>query len=482
MTEDLIQQLRSRATELLIREEWNESIQICTQMISLCESQIQIQDPNSELFSKIRKALAYAYSNRAESWAKLKNVDAALSDCDSALAIENTHFKTLMCKGKILLGLHKYRLASDCFKLGLLESQANGNAEEINGCLEKCKRLDLLAKSGVIDLSSWVLSGFKGRIPELGEYISPVEIRRSEISGRGLFAVKNVEVGGVILVTEAVAVARGVVPELSENGQLVIWSSFVEKVMKCVENCSQVRCLVSLLSPGEDEDELEVPDIDMHRPESELSQSAITSVEKSKILSLLDVNSMVESVAPAKVLGTNGGLYGVGLWVLPSYINHSCCPNVRRLHVGDHVIVVASRDIMAGEELTFAYFDVFTPLAKRREMLGAWGFDCRCIRCQFEEGIASKMEMSEIEIGLERGLETGNVVFKLEESMTKWSLRGKEKGFCRASFWSAYAGTYGCERMMRKWGRRIPPKEVVVESVADAVGSGERILVVAVKG
>ncbi|CAM8979959.1 unnamed protein product [Rhodiola kirilowii] len=482
MIEDQIQQLRSRSTELLIREEWTESIQICTQLISLCHSQIPNPNPDHNL-TKLHKTLALAYSNRAESWAKLKNIDAAISDCDSALKIEGTHFKTLMCKGRILLGLHKYQLASDCFKLGFLDSQTNGNAEEVNGYLEKCKRLDLLSKSGVIDLSSWVLSGFKGRVPELGEYIGPVEIRKSEVSGRGLFATRNVEVGGVLLVTEAVAVARGFVPELSEKGQLVIWSSFVEKLITCVENCDHIRRLVSFLSSGDDEDELEVPDIDTHRPESEPKGADVKKIEKSRILNLLDVNSMVEGVAPAKVLGTNGGLYGVGLWLLPSYINHSCCPNAQRLHIGDHVIVLASRDIKAGEELTFAYFDVFKPLEKRREMLATWGFRCRCRRCEFDERVLSNTEMSEIEIGLENGLETGNGVFKLEESMKKWNLRGgKEKGFLRASFLSAYVGTYKCERMMRKWGRRIPPKEAVVESVAEAVGSDERLLMMAVEG
>jgi hypothetical protein len=40
----------------------------------------------------------------------------------------------------------------------------------------------------------------------------------------------------------------------------------------------------------------------------------------------------------------------VGLWVLASFIHHSCSPN---LHVGDYVIVHTSRDVKAGEEITF---------------------------------------------------------------------------------------------------------------------------------
>lgn len=380
-----------------------------------------------------------------------------------------------MCKGKILLGLHKYSAASECFKLGLLNSQLNGIAEEVNSYLKKCKRLDLLSKSGSIDLSNWVLSGFKGRVPELGEYIGPLEIRNSEISGRGLFATKNVEIGGVLIVTEAVAVARGFVPDSNGNSQLVIWSSFVEKMMTSVANCSHIRSLISFLSSGDDDCDLDNPNINIYKSETDLIKGE--EIDKTKILNLLDVNSMVEGAAPSKVLGTNSELYAVGLWTLPSYINHSCCPNARRIHIGDHIVVIASRDIKADEELTFAYFDVFVPLEKRLEMLSTWGFRCKCRRCEFEE----KMELSDFALGLHRSLETGNLVYKLEESMKKLNLRGKEKGFFRASYWNAYVGTYGCEKMMKKFGKRIPLKDVILESVIDAVGSDERILKMALE-
>lgn len=99
--------------------------------------------------------------------------------------------------------------------------------------------------------------------------------------------------------------------------------------------------------------------------------------------------------------------------------------------------------------------------------------------------MSSKQELSEIEIGLERGIDAGNAVFRLEENMKRWIVRGKEKGYLRASIWSAYAETYGSERLMKKWGKRIPAAEAVVDSVVEAVGSDERmhkVLIEVLKG
>ncbi|XWS69684.1 hypothetical protein CRYUN_Cryun04dG0200100 [Craigia yunnanensis] len=66
--------------------------------------------------------------------------------------------------------------------------------------------------------------------------------------------------------------------------------------------------------------------------------------------------------------------------------------------------------------------------------------------------------------------------------MRRWAVRGKEKGYLRASFWTAYSKVYGSDRSMKRWGRRIPVIEVVVDSVVEVVGSDERVLKVVVEG
>jgi uncharacterized protein len=57
------------------------------------------------------------------------------------------------------------------------------------------------------------------------------------------------------------------------------------------------------------------------------------------------------------------------------FINHACAPNLEPITIGDHVWLVALRDIADGEELGYDYAieldERHTPAAKRR-------FPCRC--------------------------------------------------------------------------------------------------------
>lgn len=477
--EERIQNLRSKATDLLLREEYKDSIEAYSQIINLCQKIISKKNPDP---TKIPKTLCLAYSNRAEARARLSEISEAFKDCEQALKIEKSHFKTLLCKGKILLNLNRYCAALDCFKEASLDPQASENSEMVNGLLVKSKKLEFLSRSGTFDVSDWVLSGFRGKMPEFAEYIGAVEIKKSEISGRGLFATKNMESGSLLLVTKAVAVDRAIMPQDSgENAHLVIWKSFVDKVVESASKCDEINNMISNLSAGEDEDTLEVADIGIFRPESEVNCGE--KLDKGRLLSILDVNSILEDAISAKVLGKNADYQGVGLWILASLINHSCDPNARRVHIGDHVVVHAARDVKAGEELCFAYFDVLSPLNSRREMASNWGFRCKCRRCKFEESVMYKQEMREIEMALGKGVvDMGNVVYRLEEGMRRLMVRGKGKGHLRASFWEAYSKVFGSEKVMRKWGRKIPTAEMVVDSVFDAVGSDERILKVFLEG
>ncbi|XP_076941726.1 methyltransferase FGSG_00040-like [Bidens hawaiensis] len=479
-TDESIHQLRLKANEYLLREQWGQSIQTYSQLISIYQTH---SNPNHQ------KPLILAYSNQAEARSKARDFDGAIQDCDEALKIENTHFKTLMCKGKILMSLDRYNQALNCFKIASVENPSNVDTETRIGYLEKCKKLEFLSRTGGFDLSNWVLNGFKGKLPELAEYVNCLEIKKSEISGRGLVANKNLEMGCVLLVTKAVATERGILPdedlgENGENAQMVMWKNFVDKVVETTSKCKRLCFLMSMLSFGENEDSLVIPDINLFKPEADQDFGfGVEKIDLRGILNILDVNSLVEETFSSQFSGKNGFNYhGVGLWVLASFINHSCNPNAKRFHIGDHVIVHASRDIKEGEEITLGYFDVFAPLKTRKEMGKNWGFDCQCKRCKFETDISLRHEMGEVETRYETGVDVGAMVYKLEESMKTWMVRGKMKGYLRASFWKVYSELFLSEKLMRKWGRRVPTMEVVVESVVEAVGGDERVLRVVVEG
>ncbi|KAJ0988535.1 hypothetical protein J5N97_006891 [Dioscorea zingiberensis] len=476
--EMMMQQLRSRATELLLREEWKEYINLYTHFISIS---------TSNGGSKRHKALPSALSNRAEARLRIRDHPGALEDCRLALDIEPGHVKALLCQGKTLLELHRYAQASETFQQVLnLQAHSLGNHETLRELLERSRKLEAQSKTGVLDLSDWIMNGFRGSSPELAEYVGPVEVRRSMAGfGRGLFATKNIEAGTPLVITKAVVIGRGILPvngrESGETARLVLWKDFVDKVLDVARKCKRTLRLIYTLSTGEnDEGELQqVPEMSLFNPNEEEKSFTLDDkeVDVGRILKVLDVNCLMEDAVCAKVLGKKSGYSGVGLWILPSFVNHSCSPNARRLHIGDRVVVHASRDVKAGEEIVFAYFDVFVPVKKRKEMSKRWGFQCRCERCRFEEEAWFHEEMGKMEVSMERGFNAGEVVVGLEEGMKRWMvMKAKERGFLRASFFAAYAHVYESDKLMKQWVRRIPTELSFAESILGAVGGDERVM------
>merc|ERR1712007_414226 len=75
---------------------------------------------------------------------------------------------------------------------------------------------------------------------------------------------------------------------------------------------------------------------------------------------------------------------GHGLFARLSAVNHSCEPNAEVLYVGSStLILVARRQIAAGEEICISYIDHEEEDADERQRdLQSYGFRCDCRRCR----------------------------------------------------------------------------------------------------
>jgi hypothetical protein len=69
-----------------------------------------------------------------------------------------------------------------------------------------------------------------------------------------------------------------------------------------------------------------------------------------------------------------------GVWIYPSFINHSCVGNVNRVFYGDVMMIRALRDLRAGEEIELSY--VGNSSDRREKLLKAWSINCNCAWCQ----------------------------------------------------------------------------------------------------
>ncbi|CAE8585566.1 unnamed protein product [Polarella glacialis] len=75
-----------------------------------------------------------------------------------------------------------------------------------------------------------------------------------------------------------------------------------------------------------------------------------------------------------------------GLWLLPAFLNHDCCPSVVCVPLDQETLAcVACTSLDAGDELTDSYINLLQGCADRQaELKEQKGFDCCCRRCASE--------------------------------------------------------------------------------------------------
>jgi hypothetical protein len=117
----------------------------------------------------------------------------------------------------------------------------------------------------------------------------------------------------------------------------------------------------------------------------------------------------------------DGKFHSSGVWLMASFINHSCLSNARRSFIGDMMIVRASRDLPPDTELTFWYQSPMTRDPEEFPVdLQHWGFKCDCPICH-EAQIAGNSVLSNrhrISADIERLFKTSEMNLRKIEDKT----------------------------------------------------------------
>jgi hypothetical protein len=73
-----------------------------------------------------------------------------------------------------------------------------------------------------------------------------------------------------------------------------------------------------------------------------------------------------------------------GMWVLPSFLRHSCVGTANRICYGDFMMVFAVSDLKKGEEVTIEYQPIAALPDRRERLQRSLGFECSCPMCTEE--------------------------------------------------------------------------------------------------
>ncbi|CAG8907154.1 unnamed protein product [Penicillium egyptiacum] len=350
-----------------------------------CYSKALESHPSPEL-------LVIAQLNRALSFLKSYRFDAALRDVEDVLQVSELSEKALFRKAQALYQLRRFK--ESCETHAILAENYPDNTVAAHEYGRASARL-VEQDSGKYEFRKMILEANMRRPPRLdrGTYIGPVTVKQTQSHGRGLFTMEAVKAGDLLFCEKAFAHAFHD-ENASQDLRLLLNVDLAKATIgtqgELIELIGQKLYKNPSLLPGfvdlhhgtyKSVDVLEVdaiPVVDTFLIERTILLNSFgcpLSSRESHIRSMKGDDNMAKR--------TNGQFHSSGVWLMASYINHSCMSNAHRSFIGDMMIVRASRDLPPNTEITFWYKSPMTCDPKEFPVnLQHWDFNCDCILCQ----------------------------------------------------------------------------------------------------
>ncbi|KAG0574845.1 hypothetical protein KC19_VG296300 [Ceratodon purpureus] len=491
--------LRAEGNRLFSKGDWPGAIEFYTKCIQKATSSNQRKIPGSKnkkrghsesngLTSNGKvstETVMLAYSNRAAAWMKLSHYERALADAGEALHLDPQHLKSIYRKGCALHQMQQFEQARDCFAMAL----EHAPEKEIKLAHERSSVCDQQSRLGVYDIHKYLLDDYDGSTPpEYSDYVGPVEIKLMEGKGkRGLFVTRDVEVGELLLVSNALAVVHAEGRRMftsSGRSNATLRDELVFKLSNLVLKSSKWLQQMCNLADCDCHGNGKVPSLELFRPNSKWNSSK-DDVPLARIKGVVLQNALGESgsCARALVAGQQPPMRQfLGLWPLPSFINHSCASNSFRLHVGDTLFLHASRPIEAGEEVTLAYVNTLLPRQMRHDLLDkdSWEFKCNCSRCELETNLCAPLKQvsrrfqslwgykESVTPGQAESFKMAKLALNLEHILKNVGLYLYEIQLIRASFFIMYWIGYLNLDRLGDLAKRLPLPENLIDAMTTA--------------
>ncbi|RIA92348.1 hypothetical protein C1645_765374 [Glomus cerebriforme] len=353
------------------------------------------------------------HSNRAEAYLRLDQFFNALDDTEIALKYEPGHLKAAYRKGKALCGLKRYQEAiitlRDLYQR--LSINTNHDIASIEKSTEQLlKHMELLAtenEKGQYDFESiideycekakikkdskgndvWV-NNVGPRLDHADYLIDDIEIGNVKGKGRGWIAKCDIPENTLLMVSKAFktvysheVLGHAIGNTSNKQTESVGSSSCIEEliisvIQKLVAEPYLCRELYQL------HDSLDFDKTDKINKKL-VNADIIGNIVKYNSFSLAN-NVIIE----------NTDLSGIGLWILPSYFNHSCVDkNVKLFFLGDLLFIRSLRPISKGEELIISYTGCSSNYEIRSRYLQSVGIDCQCRLCKLDKSESEKTKL-----------------------------------------------------------------------------------------
>ncbi|CAG8958015.1 hypothetical protein HYFRA_00000358 [Hymenoscyphus fraxineus] len=352
------------------------------------------------------------HNNRALANLRIEAFDAALSDVSFVSNPNDRSEKGLYRGALALYGLGRFKEGHEILRI-LIDKYPNSTTGKQE--LERTRLRLLEQENGAYDFETmYKATKLRPLQIDCATFRGPVEIRESKGRGRGLFTTKSVSVGDLLLCEKAFSYCFA--PPEEEMDKLDIKSFSRSSLLVDVPNkrmslgthadlirdvSNKLALNPSLQQSFEDLFHGEYdgvkgsfvdgcPVVDAFRVATTIHHNCFGSPLTSRdTMDDAELNRISGYQIAKQPESTHFGT--TGMWILASYINHSCNPTCVRNFIGDMQIVRAARDMPANMELTFSY--LYRDESPNMIDVSSWGFQCDCSICVEDSATSAAVKM-----------------------------------------------------------------------------------------
>lgn len=347
------------------------------------------------------------FLNRSLSNLHRKEYERSLQDAESALLVDHVNEKALYRKAKSLYHLRCYGKCGNTLTKLIKHHPNNQEAKDELATVRQRLLEEARGKYDFAKMVEMAKNDFVGQEYDFADYTLPVYPKASGISGNGLFTKQDVKMGDLLYVCKAFVNCRG-----SDNGVSVMIRP-VELHVEQGVGAFLTSAILEKLSriPGAYKEILKLHNA--YGEQWRVSREDNGAVDSFLVKNICNSNAFSscsyydefpemhpeEDGSPSSRNPNKSQEDpfdpNSGLWILPSYTNHSCIPNARRTFLGDMMILRAVVDMPKDTEILINYTDHNLRYEARQKILKtSWKFTCGCKLCEFQSapGISEALE------------------------------------------------------------------------------------------
>lgn len=328
--------------------------------------------------------------NRAQVHLNLGQYECASDDAIASVIFGDNlshEAKSLNVKSYFRAGRAQYELGNFSLAYEYLEQALDLNPKD-NAIMVDLKRTQqriLEQQSGEYDFSAMAQSATSShRKLDHASFTSNTMIASSANRGRGLFAAKEIKRGSVVMVEKAFCANFG--GDLGKDYSLLVSINTDRmEIGTCAERLYELTDKI-IRNPHHASRFLNLYDGGKFKQKQVSRVDGAVVVDTFQVQAIAGLNGFeCPSIRSSLDVEEGKARQSTGVWIHASYINHSCLPNTCTAFIGDMMIVRATDDIKAGEEIFTTYNPVAISFPKRNEKFSMWwGFQCDCRLCQLE--------------------------------------------------------------------------------------------------